>query len=166
MEKPIYQSTVEFCYFDRVEIHNFPKGTIFYPEILSDKYVGIHYDLKKPVIIPSSFFEENNIIRFNKVSHEYLNSFMIFLEAVRLLKCSKMNKDKMVEELSKALDFLAFTDTDFEELYEDLDWPEEPEFNLDVPIKKDSSNEYVIGKSPVTAYTWSSSGAHSTYKYD
>jgi hypothetical protein len=164
MEKPIYQSTVEFYYFNRVEGNTFPKGTVFYPEILSDEYVGIHYDLKKPVRISSNFFEENKIVRFNEVSHEYLNGFMIFIEAIRLLRYSKMNKEEMIEELSKALGFLAFSDTDFEDIDKDLDWPENELFNQ----KTEKIDEYVIGKSPVTAYTWSwsSSGAHSTYKYD
>ena len=60
MEKPIYQSTVEFYYFNRTDGNTLPKGTVFYPEIFSDEYVGIHYNLKTPIRIPSNFFEEKS----------------------------------------------------------------------------------------------------------
>ena len=154
-----YQTNFDFFYTQNEEIINIPEGTILYvSELITPNpksllsYIAVHYNIKRTVVIPASFIEKNKNF-FNEINRNEVDEYLHFLCAVDLLQSSKIDKNIMIEELSKALGFFAITD--------DMD-------NLlnDESVNTNQDDEYEIGKPPVTRYTWSTSGAHSTYKYN
>lgn len=155
-----YQTNFDFFYTQNEEIINIPKGTILYvSELITPNpksllsYVAVHYTIKETVSIPASFIEKNKKF-FDEISRNEVDEYLHFLCAIDLLLSSKMDKNVMVEELSKALGFFAMTESEIDKLWN----PEDEDLNED--------DEYVIGKAPVTRFTWSSTGPHTKIEYN
>ena len=155
-----YQTNFDFFYTQNEEIINIPKGTILYvSELITPNpksllsYIAVHYNIKERVVIPASFIEKNKKF-FDEISRNEVDEHLYFLCAIDLLLSSKMDKNVMVEELSKALGFFAMTDTEIDKIWN----IEAEDLNVD--------DEYEIGKPPVTRYTWSSTGPHTKIEYN
>jgi hypothetical protein len=156
-----YQTNFDFFYTQNEEIINIPKGTILYvSELITPNpksllsYVAVHYRIKEKVVIPASFIEKNEKF-FNEISRNEIDEYLHFLCAIDLLQSSKMDKNVMVEELSKALGFFAMTESEIDKIWDPVD--------EDIDLEDD---EYIIGKSPVTRFTWSSTGPHTKIEYN
>ena len=153
-----YRTTFDFFYTQNDEIINVPKGTILYVSDLVTpnpksllSYIAVHYNIKDRVIIPSAFIEKNKNF-FDEITRDEVDEYLHFLCAIDLLLSSKMDKSVMVEELSKALGFFAMTESDIDNL-----WNPEDEIE---------DGEYLIGKAPLTRFTWSSTGPHTKIEYN
>ena len=156
-----YQTNFDFFYTQSGEIISIPKGTILYvSELITPNpksllnYIAVHYTIKETVSIPASVIEKNKKF-FNEISRNEVDEYLHFLCAIDLLLSSKMDKNVMVRELSKALGFFAMTDTEIDKIW-----------NIEAEDLNFEDDEYEIGKPPVTRYTWSSTGPHTKIEYN
>jgi hypothetical protein len=141
-----YQTNFDFFYTQNEEIIDIPKGTILYvSELITPNpksllsYIAVHYDIKRNVVIPASFIEKNKKF-FDEINRNEVDEYLHFLCAIDLLKSSKLDRTKMINDLSQALNFTAIKNEDLEEIKHSL-----------------LEDEIRIGQAPVTRWTWNSS---------
>jgi hypothetical protein len=149
MENKNYQVKNEFHFTVKDEIIKIPYDTVLHsnlsmrPGIL----IAIHYEFKEDILIPISFVEKNPVY-FVEISKDEAEGAFDLVTVVRILKDSKIDRDTMIRDLSKALKFVAIKDEDLE--------------NIDYSLLEDIEQSLLedgikIGQAPVTRWTWNSS---------
>jgi hypothetical protein len=146
MENKNYQVKNEFHYTVKDEIIKIPYDTVLYSNLITrpGMLIAIHYTFEEDILIPISFVEKNPVY-FVEISNDEAEGAFDLVNVIRILKNSKIDRDTMIRDLSKALKFVAIKDEDLE--------------NIDYSLLEDIEQSLIedgikIGKAPITKWIW------------